>query len=153
MIVALLLQAAAGQHLPHDVWASLSISAPLAHTSETVEFLRGGTGAPVGDVILRRTSRRLDDAPRVTWATSRTCAGVREAIARWDALPMPSVVRPEDPESLVMDGEGYKIRFYGRYGAEFGTPMELSSNRGTPLSQWLSGTLSLLQPCWTDSRP
>jgi hypothetical protein len=89
----------------------------------------------------------------VTWATSRTCTGVREAVARWDALPMPSVVRPGDSESLVLDGVGYTIRFYGRYGAELGTPMELRSNSGTPLSQWVSGTLSLLKPCWTDNHP
>ncbi len=66
---------------------------------------------------------------------------------------MPSIVRPGDPESLVMDGVGYMVRFNGRYGAELGTPMELRSNMGTPLSQWVSGTLSLLKPCWSYSRP
>ncbi len=153
MIAALLLQAAASQALPRDVWASLSVSAALAHTSETIEFLRGGAEGPGGEVILRRTTRRLEDTPQVTWATSRTCPGVREAVARWDAMPMPAVVRPGDAESLVLDGVGYTARFNGRYGAELGTPMELSSNMGTPLSQWVSGTLSLLKPCWSDKRP
>lgn len=152
MIVAFILQSAIVQPLPQDVWASLSVGVSLAHTSETVEFLKGDVTTADGEVRLRRTFHRLNDIPQVTWATSRTCSGVLAAVERLNTIPSPAVVRPGEPEEIVLDGEGYTVRFNGRYGSNMGRPMEFSSTGGTPLSKWVSGTLSTLKRCWSPIR-
>ena len=152
MIVALILQSAIVQPLPQDVWASVSVGASLAHTSETIEFLRAGVSAVDGEVTLRRTFRRLNDPPEVSWATSLTCHGVLEAVDRLKTIPAPDVVKPGDTEEIVLDGEMYAVRFKGRYGSNTGEPVRFSSTGGTPLSKWVSGTLSTLKPCWSPTR-
>ncbi len=65
MLVAILLQAGTAQSLPRDVWASLSWSASLAHTSRTVGFLRPESSLKKDTFKLRLTTRRFGDPPPV----------------------------------------------------------------------------------------
>ena len=153
MIFALLLQAGIAQPLPSDVWAALSSSASLAHSSETVEFLYSGTGATTDAVTLRLTSRRLGETPKIMWANSRTCPGAAEAVKGLRLVPMPTPIFPGDREEIILDGVGYRVRFQAHYGSEMGLPVELSSNRGTSLARWVSDTLRKLKPCWSATRP
>ena len=153
MIVALLLQATSPQPLPRDVWAAISSSASLARKSQTVEFLRGGASADADDVILRLISSGPGEAPKTMWTHSRACGGAAEAVRRLRSVPMPSPVYPGDPEEIVLDGVGYRVRFQAHYGSEMGLPVELSSNVGTPLARWVSETFAILKPCWSELRP
>lgn len=153
MLVALLLQAGIAQPLPGDVWAALSSSVSLAHSSETVEFIGDGSSATKDVFTLRLTSRRLGEAPKIMWADSRTCPGAAEAVDGLRSIPMPTPVFPGDPEDIIMDGVGYHVRFRAHYGSEIGTPVELRSNTGTPLARWVSNTFRKLKPCWSGTRP
>ena len=153
MLVALFLQASTAQPLPRDVWVSLSSSVSLAHSSETVEFLRAESSVMKDAFALRSTSRRLGKAPKVMWADSRTCPGAAEAINDLRSVPMPTPVFPGDPEDIILDGVSYHVRFYGHYGSEIGLPVELRSNTGTPLARWVSDILRKLKPCWSETRP
>ena len=91
MIVALALQLASIELLPLDVWASVSANASLLHTTTTVEFLRERADDSDGQFTLRLISTRLDAQPKVMWATSQTCPGVREGVTRLKTIPMPRV--------------------------------------------------------------
>lgn len=153
MILALLLQATNPQPLPRDVWAALSASASLAHSSETVEFLRSGTSAAKDDVTLRLISRHLGEDPKIMWTNSRACGGAAEAVRRLRSVPMPAPVYAGDPEEIILDGVGYQVRFQAHYGSESGFPIELSSNVGTPLARWVRETFAILKPCWSETRP
>lgn len=153
MIAALILQANSAQPLPRDVWATLSASASLAHSSETVEFLRNGTDVTVDNITLRLISRRHDEAPKIMWANSRTCPGAAEAVRRLRSVPMPTPVLPGDPEEIVLDGVGYQVRLQAHYGSEIGLPIELRSNTRTPLARWMSETFAKLKPCWSKTHP
>jgi hypothetical protein len=153
MIFALLLQVADTPSLANDVWAELSYSASLAYRSETIEILRGEPGRSKDDVTLRLISRRLHEAPHIMWASSRACPGAAEAVRGLRAIPMPTPLLPDDAGDIILDGVGYRVRIFARYGSESGFPIELRSNAGTPLSTWVNQTFGLLKPCWSKVRP
>lgn len=153
MIAALILQASTTHPLPSDIWADLSYSPSLTHSSETIEILRSETNVKTDDVTLRLTSRRYGEAPRIMWANGRTCPIAVEAVKGLQSVPMPTAVFPGDPEEIVMDGVGYRVRFQAHHGSEVGTPIELRSNTGTPLARWVSDTFGKLKPCWSETRP
>lgn len=153
MIAALILQAAIADPLPHDVWAAVSSTVSLAHSSQTVEFLRDGASVETDEVTLRLTSRHIGEPLKIMWANSRTCPGAAEAMRGLRSVPMPSPVFPGDPENLVLDGVGYQVRFHAHYGSEMGIPVELRSNTGTPLARWVSDIFRKLKPCWSEIRP
>lgn len=154
MIFAAILHLSAAQPLPDNVWATLSYGEALTGKSETVEFLRGASEAAGSDIVLRHMSRsRNEEDPIVTWTSTRTCPAAAEAVERLKSVPMPTPVFPGDREEIILDGTGYRVRFNARYGSEIGVAMELQSNAGTPLSQWVSQTMRILKPCWSNVRP
>lgn len=153
MILALLLQAGVAQPLPRDVWATVSISPALEPHSETIEFLRDDAGVMTDAFTLRLVVRRRDDAPAISWASSRTCLSIATAVERLRLVPMPTPSLPGDPEEIVMDGVGYQVRFRAQYGSQIGVPMTLASNVGTPLARWVSDMFAILKPCWSATRP
>lgn len=152
MIFALILQSVTLQPLPRDVWASVSSTGSLDRTSTSVAFIRDEIDTADAHYTLRMTTRHREDPPTIMWATSRTCKGVREAVARLQTVPFPQIELPGDPLELVVDGVSYSVRFYGKYASQIGGPVELHSNVGTPLANWVIGTFAVLQPCWTPFR-
>lgn len=153
MIAALVILASTGQPLPQDIWAELSYSVSLAHTSETIAVLRSGTNAMMDDVTLRLTSRRHGEPPKIMWANGRTCPSASEAVKGLQSVPMPTPVFPGDPEDIILDGVGYRVRFRAHYGSEVAVPIEFRSNTGTSLAHWVSKTFLKLKSCWSKTRP
>lgn len=153
MIVAPAFQLASIELLRRDVWASVSVDASLLHTTTTVEFLRERADDSDGQFTLRLISTRVDAQPKVMWATSRTCPSVRDGVTRLKIIPMPKVVVPGEPEEIVLDGTEYRVQLRARYGLEAGQPIDLRSNVGTLLADWVAGTFAVLKPCWSTIRP
>ncbi len=105
-----------------------------------------------GSRILRMTLRRHGKPTVITWADSRTCPARPKPSAICDpSHATPSL--PSDPADLILDGVGYRVRFRAHYGSEIGFPLELNSNAGTPLAEWVNRTRVMLKPCWTMTRP
>ncbi len=153
MITALILQVSIAGPLPDDVWADMSYEPSLAYRSETVAFLRDETDSMADPHILRMTLWRQGKPPVIIWADSRACSGAAEAVRHLRSIPMPTPSLPSDPADVILDGVGYRVRFRGHYGSEVGFPLELASNAGTPLAEWVNRTRTMLKPCWTTTRP
>ncbi|WP_428969369.1 hypothetical protein ACQR50_00320 [Sphingomonas sp. Xoc002] len=153
MIAALILQASITGPLPDDVWADMTYGPSLAYSSETIAFLRDETSSMADPRILRMTLRQHGKPTVTIWADSRTCPGAAEAVRHLRSIPMPTPSLPSDATDLILDGVGYRVRFRAHYGSEIGFPLELNSNVGTPLAEWVNRTRAMLKPCWTTARP
>ena len=105
-----------------------------------------------GEYTLRLITRTGDGSSISSWATSRTCSGVREAVEALNSIPFPAVTSPSDRTEIIVDGTTYSVLFSARYGSQHSGPLELRSNVGTPLATWVDKMIATTKPCWSGYR-
>lgn len=106
---------------------------------------------PAG-VVLRR------DGETPSWADSRTCAGLEQAVVRMETLPAPTLDVPvlgrPGAERMVMDGVFYELwtRSSG-WDQDVGYGVTYASNVNTALADWIDAVRTAAEPCWSDTAP
>jgi len=151
MIVAILLQAASLPALPADAWVRVSASVG-SHRATIIDFITDPVDTRDGEHTLRLITRTGDGSSISSWATSRTCRGVREAVEALGSIPFPAVPSPRDGTEIIVDGVTYSVLFSARYGTQDSGLLELRSNVGTPLAAWVNKMIATTKPCWSGYR-
>ena len=151
MIAAILLQAASLPALPADAWVRVSASIGL-HGATIIDFITDPVDTRDGEYTLRLITRTGDGSSISSWATSRTCSGVREAVEALNSIPFPAVTSPRDGTEIIVDGVTYSVLFSARYGSQDSGLLELRSNVGTPLAAWVNKMIATAKPCWSGYR-
>jgi hypothetical protein len=135
-------------------WAQFGRTVELKHISETVDI---ATGDPKGthqfQYRLRFTRRAPKAAIEIKWADSRSCPAVRSVIASMSHIAMPSPAPygvPGEPTEVTVDGTDYFLTAPSSYNTGRVT---ITSNRDSPLSQWVDAALEQLAVCWKAAAP
>jgi hypothetical protein len=136
--------------------------APL--TPETVQERRANVPRPQ-DVtprfIARLVSGDRNEAKwptSVRWADGNACPALEPALEKLSqVVALKFTGNGPDVETLTMDGVGYGLWARGTiYPAEkvdYRFDLTMQSNVGTPLAEWIEGTLKALDPCWNHTQP
>jgi hypothetical protein len=143
---ALLIIALAGTPV-WPVWAEFSRAPAPSQSIETVSIATDGAGD--GETGYRFTLVRRQGAQSATFATStRTCAAARVVVPSMPALAMPKLAPyglANDGRKSVSDGVVYTLSAPTSFTNGMVT---MTSNRDSPLADWIDGALRLLAPCW-----
>jgi hypothetical protein len=67
-------------------------------------------------------------------------------------LPAPAPYGIGKGSYIVLDGIEYRLKAPASYAGAPGT-VEITSNIGTPLANWVEASLVALEPCWKDTMP
>ena len=132
-----------------SAWAEFS-RAPAGHLTKTkveVGTLGYDRSRKRLDFWLRRTVvSGIERTEQVTWATTRTCAAARPALASMRDIPVPKFapIGSSEGPPVVLDGIGYSLRSYSDQGT-----LTEETNVDTPLASWIEQTLKALDQCWT----
>ena len=132
-------------------WAEFSRSPSRGGNRVTVEMgtFRAGRGGPL-HYSFRKVEGSRSEGMVESRADSRTCPQAREAIARLRDLELPRPAPPgfdDDNARIILDGTGYSITLPMDYRGQR-SRLTFSSNNGTPLADWINGTLRSMQHCW-----
>ncbi|GGD59702.1 hypothetical protein GRI62_00585 [Erythrobacter arachoides] len=101
----------------------------------------------------------IAEAANVTWTDTRRCPGARDAVVAATQIEPPGIhvpgipVRPDGSVILSLDGVRYAIRASSHYDSYVGSDIVFESNVGTPLANWVEGSLGVLANCWADEEP
>ena len=109
--------------------------------------------------VPKRAEDGSETTPEIGWTDTRRCPGARDAVVAATQIEPPSIhvpgipVRPDGSVVLSMDGVRYAIRASAHYDSYVGHDMVFESNVGTPLANWVEGSLAILAPCWSAEEP
>jgi hypothetical protein len=147
MLSAAILQLSTMHSLPPDAWAQLLSSETRVRSTTTVDFIIPDRAARERGEHTVRIIRKQEGAVEVRRATSTTCPAVSDAVSSFRTVPMPQPQFPDQGTKDVRDGRTYIVRFDARYGDDDAGVVELSSNMGTPLADWVDKLLAKLGSC------
>ena len=106
-----------------------------------------------------RRNTLLDGPDAVDWTDTTRCSGARDAVVAATQIAPPRVavpgipVRPDGSINLTLDGVQYRFQSSAHYDGNGSSDISFSSNVGTPLSNWVEGSLEILEECWSDTAP
>ncbi|WP_340588512.1 hypothetical protein [Erythrobacter alti] len=95
----------------------------------------------------------------ITWTDTRRCPAARDAVVAATQIAPPRIyvpgipVRPDGSTILTLDGIRYELRAGAHYDSYTSSDISFSSNMDTPLANWVEGTLTVLEKCWSDEVP
>ena len=147
MLIATLALLAVQAQPADDGWARFSAHHYLPHVD--IDVAIGTTRSDKGDVTywVRRSTRRPRQWVEVSSTDSVRCPAILEMVRSMRDLPVPRPAPPlQDSTDIVVtaDGTGYELH---APIASPGMDVTLSSNVGTPLADWVEGSLTALGQC------
>ena len=134
---------------------SRSASSELGAQSVDIGVLRGEGRL---QFWFRRTVER-DGPDDIAWTSTESCAGARDAVVAATQFAPPRVsvpglpMRPDGSSGLTLDGVQYAFRSSAHYDSNGSSSISFTSNVGTPLANWVEGSLAILEECWADEVP
>jgi hypothetical protein len=93
------------------------------------------------------------------WADGDTCPGLESALEKLSGVVALKFTGegPGDVLEVTTDGVGYDLwargPLYPSPKADYRFDLQMKSNVGTPLAEWIEATEKALAACWTDTPP
>ncbi|RJY09341.1 hypothetical protein [Aurantiacibacter aquimixticola] len=98
-------------------------------------------------------------ATAIEWTDTVRCPKARNAIVAATQIAPPRVyvpgipVRPDGSYVITMDGVQYELTASAHYDSRISSDIRFTSNVGSPLANWVEGTLESLEDCWSADLP
>lgn len=117
----------------------------------------GATGRRRGFAV-RRFSRRPEPQGTVRWATSHDCPAIEPLLLGMEEIPPPRIDVPvlgrDDRVHPPTDGVSYDLwSRWPSWPTSRGYALQMSSNVGSPLANWVQTAQRELAPCWREATP
>jgi hypothetical protein len=162
----LILLSIAASTIPAELgpaWTEFSKAPSFTRHRTVVEVGTLGLDRESGQLVywLRKQEFPLDGDVTVAWTDSKSCSAVKPVVLELSKVQPPAFAPPgvvdgqhAGADSLLktipgLDGTRYVLKG----PSDFGGSIEIRSNTGTTLADWVEKSIAALQGCWTASVP
>ncbi|WP_252258197.1 hypothetical protein [Erythrobacter aurantius] len=130
-----------------------------SYVSVDVGRLKGEDSEPAYWFMWRERDKSSGEVRKSRWTDTQNCDAASSVLTSLHGVSPPRVsipgyeVSPGGGIRIMGDGVHYEISVRAHYSGTEGSDLSFSSNVGTPLAEWIEGSLEVLEPCWSSEAP